>query len=184
MRPTGAALALALLAAGCSPRPTDDVRLRLDGAYLVVENRSGADIHQQVTTSPMPPDQVLASAPDNRLEDGRAVRTRIAPSQRGQVVTLHWWRPGKAGTAGPPERVRSLDIRLDDPDPLPLDELAVRACIDARRAQRRGGEQVERQCMEGGEQCLLGTAGDCAAQFHGWRRVEADARAGATARTR
>jgi hypothetical protein len=173
-------MALALLGSGCSQRPTDDVRLRLDGAHLVVENRSGADIHQQITLSPMPADQVLAGEPGNRLEDGRAVRTRIAPSQRGQTVALHWWRPGKTAAASSvpePGRIRILSIRLDDPDPLPLDELAVRACIEAHRAQRRLRADTERRCMEGAEHCLRTEAGLCANMFHGWRRVEAEARA-------
>lgn len=178
--PRPAALVLALLAAGCGQRPTDDVRLRLDGADLVVENRSGADIHHQVTPSPMPADQVLAGEPGNRLEPGRLVRTRIAPSQRGQMVALHWWHAGKATAAsGMPEagRVRTLTILLDDPDPLPLDELAVRACIDAHRAQRRLRADTERRCMAEAEHCLRTEAGLCASMFHGWRRVEAEARA-------
>lgn len=173
-------MVLALLAGGCNQRPTDDVRLRLDGAYLVVENHSGADIHHQITPSPMPPDRLLASEPGNRLEHGRFVRTRIAPSQRGQRVALHWWRPGKAeGPGGGPEphRIRTLEIMLDDPDPLPLDELAVRACIDAHRAQRRLRADTERRCMEGAERCLRTDGGLCASMFHGWRRVEAEARA-------
>lgn len=180
MRPWGAVVALALLTGGCSQRPTDDVRLRLDGAYLVVENRSGADIHHQVTVSPLPADQVLSSEPGNRLEPGRLVRTRIAPSQRGQVVALHWWRPGKAAGASEipePGRIRSLEIMLDEPDPLPLDELAVRACIDAHRAQRRLRADTERRCMAEAEHCLRTDASLCAGMVHGWRRVEAEARA-------
>ena len=180
MTPWRVALVLALLSAGCSQRPTDDVRLRLDGAYLVVENRSGADIHHQVTVSPPPEDQVLAGEPANRLEPGRLLRTRIAPSQRGQAVALHWWHAGKASGASAvpaPGRVRTLTIQLDDPDPLPLDELAVRACIDAHRAQRRLRADTERRCMAEAEHCLRTEAGLCASIFHGWRRVEAEARA-------
>jgi hypothetical protein len=180
VKPWLAALVLALLGGGCSQRPTDDVRLRLDGAYLVVENRSGADIHHQVTVSPKPDEQVLAGEPGNRLEPGRQVRTRIAPSQRDQMVALHWWLAGKATSASSvpePGRIRTLTIRLDDPDPLPLDELAVRACIDAHRAQRRLRADTERRCMAEAEHCLRTEAGLCASMFHGWRRVEAEARA-------
>lgn len=176
-----ALLAPALLAGGCSKKPTEDVRLRLDGAYLVIENRTGADIHHQLVAASMPAASVPASLPGNRLESGRFVRWRIAPSQRGQAVELHWWRPGQAidasGIRGP-DRVRQLTLMLDDPDPLPLDELAVRACIAAQRAQRSARAGTERACMDEAERCSNTTEGGlCAPMLHGWRRIEGEARA-------
>lgn len=176
-----ASLALALLVAGCSQKPTEDVRLRLDGADLVIENRSGADIHHQLTPLPAAQAWVPASLPGNRLESGRFVRWRIAPSQRGQAVELHWWRPGQAidasGIRGP-DRIRRISLMLDDPDPLPMDELAVRACIAAQRAQRQARPQTERACMDEAERCLNTPEGGlCAPMLHGWRRIEREARA-------
>ena len=174
MPPALLAVALALLATGCSQKPTEDMRVRLDGAYLVIENRTGADIHHQFTPSPMGQAYVPASLPGNRLENGRFKRWRIAPSQRGQAVELHWWRPGGAidasGIRGP-DRVRKIAIMLNDPDPLPLDEVAVRACIAAHRAQPRMRPDLEAFCMAEAERCLNTDGGLCAAMVHGWRKV-------------
>lgn len=184
-RAVAALLVLGLLAAGCGRRQaTEDVRVRLGGAYLLLENRSGADIHFQLAASPMLQAYIPASLPGNRLESGRFQRWRIAPSQRGQTVEVHWWRPGReidaSGIRGP-DRVRRLPVELLDPDPLPLDERAVRACIAANRAQPRVRPNLEAFCMDEAERCLNTDGGLCATMYHGWRRVldEAGPRRGA-----
>lgn len=170
--------ALALLVA-CGQRPTEDVRVRLDGAYLVIENRSGAAIQHHVPTTPTAPGDTPTGLQGQRLESGRFVRWRIAPSQRGQAVEVQWWRPGKEGdaTGGPrPGAVRRVVLMLDDPQPLPMDELAVRACVAAHRAQGTLRPQTERQCMDGAEHCMQSSDGGlCAPMFHGWRRLESEA---------
>lgn len=170
----------ALLAAACSQQPTEDVRAHLDGAYLVLENRSGADIHYQLAASPQQAD-VLASLPGNRLEDGHFRRWRIAPSQRGQSVEVRWWRPAKAADASGirgPDRVRRLPLELVDPDPLPLDELAVRLCIAVHQARRSARPQSEDFCMQEAERCLNGDNGLCTTLYHGWRKALDEAKAG------
>ena len=179
LAPAAAALALAALG-GCQRAPSDDVRARLDGAYLVLENRTRADIHHRVVARPEDAASAPVSQPGNRLEPGRFMRWRIAPSQRGQVVDLQWWRPGgDVDAAGPrgADRVRTIAVALDEPDPVPVDELAVRACIAAHRAQGRLRADTERRCMDGAEHCLTTSPAGCAPLVHGWRQVEAEARA-------
>lgn len=172
---------MALVGVGCGQRPTDDVRVRLDGAHLVLENRTGADIHYRLAASPMQQAETPASLPGNRLENGHFERWRVAPSQRGQSVEVHWWRPAKVADASGvrgPDRVRRLPLELVDPDPLPLDELAVRACIAAHKARARARPQTEDFCMQEAERCLNAEGGLCATTYHGWRKALDEARAG------
>lgn len=179
-------LALALfLLSGCSPRLTEDVRARIDGAYLVIENRSGGDVHVQLTASPLLQAYVPLSLPGNRLSDGRFLRQRIGSDLWGQVIELHWWRAGEpldaSGVRGP-DRIRREKVRLTEPVPLPQDEQAVRACIAGHRAQGRWTPRTESSCIEEAELCLNTEANLCASMLNGWRRVEREARAAAVAR--
>jgi hypothetical protein len=164
--------------AGCGPRLTDDVRVRIEGAYLQVENRSGGDVHVQLVAAPLMQAYVPASLPGNRVETGRYLRQRIAPSQWGRTLELHWWRPGEvldaSGIRGP-DRIRRLPVVLAEPQPLPIDEQAVRACIAARQAQRRPSPRVEQFCIDEAERCLNTGAGLCEPMLRGWQAVEREA---------
>ena len=107
------ALALAVGVAGCGGRPTEDVRATVDGSQLVLENRSNTDIHFQLIqplTAFIP-----LSTPLNRLEDGRTLKLRIAPSQRGETIDMAWWRPGDridGSEIRGPDRVRKIRVKL------------------------------------------------------------------------
>ena len=178
-------MALVALLAACAPRLTEDVRARIEGAYLVIENRSGGDVHVQLTASPMLQAYLPLSLPGNRLSDGHFLRQRIGASQWGQPIELHWWRPGKpldeSGMRGP-DRIRKVRLTLTEPAELPLDELAVRACMAGHRAQGRWTARTEAWCIEEAERCLNTEAGLCAGMLHGWRRVEQEALAAARPR--
>jgi hypothetical protein len=182
----GAAGSLGLLVlAGCAPQLTEDVHTRIDGAHLVIENRSGGDVHVQLAASPLQPAYLPLSLPGNRLSDGRFLRQRIGSALWGQQIELHWWRPGEpldaSGIRGP-DRIRRLRVTLTEPAQLPLDELAVRACMAGHKAQGRFGPRTEAWCIEEAERCLNTEAGLCAGMLHGWRRIEQEARAAAATR--
>jgi hypothetical protein len=182
---SAALLALVSLLSACAPRLSEDVRTRIDGAYLVIENRSGGDVHLQLTASPRMQAYLPLSLPGNRLSDGRFLRHRIGSTLWGQQIELHWWRPGEAldasGIRGP-DRVRRLRVQLTEPAELPLDDLAVRACVAGHQAQGRWTPRTEAGCIEEAERCLNTEAGLCASMLHGWRRVEQEARAAAVPR--
>jgi hypothetical protein len=167
-------LATALLA-GCAPRLSEDVRVHVDGAYLKVENRSGGDVHVQLVAAPLVQAYVPLSLPGNRVDAGRYLRQRIAPSHWGRTLELHWWRPGEAidasGIRGP-DRVRRLPVTLTEPVPLPIDEQAVRACIAARTAQGRAGARTEQSCIDEAELCLNTGAVGCEPMLRGWQALE------------
>ena len=138
------ALALAVAVAGCGGRPSEDVRATVDGSQLVLENRSNTDIHFQLIqplTAFIP-----LSTPLNRLEDGRTLKLRIAPSQRGETIDMAWWRPGDRIDGSEfrgPDRVRKIRVKLAElAEPLPTDEAYVRACIALAAATAK--EQRER----------------------------------------
>jgi hypothetical protein len=168
--------------AGCGPRLSEDVRARIDGAYLVIENRSGGDVHVQLAAGPLQQAYLPLSLPGNRLSDRRFQRHRIGSAQWGQQIELHWWRPGEpidpSGLRGP-DRVRRLQVRLTEPAELPVDEQAVRACMAGHKAQGRFTARTESWCIEEAERCLNTEAGLCAALLQGWQRIEQQARAGA-----
>ena len=184
-------LVACVLGAGCdrAPEVTEDVRARVDGAYLVVENRSGTDIHwfvQDAATAGLVAWLPL-SLPTNRLEDGRRLRQRIPPSRRGASVQVAWWRPGEridpAHDVRGPDRIRRITVPLAASDgPASLDEQVVRACVEARRLWRaslarephpaaqaalRGpaSRDPEEDCMERAEECLAGDR--CASELIG-----------------
>lgn len=171
--------ALALLStAGCAKRGTEDVRARVEGSHLVIENRSGTDVHVQLVSGPAA--WVPLSTDLNLLADGAKRTMRIAPSERGQSVEVAWWRPGAkvAGTdVRAPDRIRRLPVELVPlSEPLSQDEALVRVCIQLaevsgqEEAERPGGgrqparssnpHQVERSCMKQAEDgCPTGNCG-------------------------
>jgi hypothetical protein len=180
-----ACMLLTLAAAGCD-RPPEAPAARLDGAYLVVENLTGKDVHVQLLDDPLLQAWIPASLPTNRIEHKRHVRVRIAPSARGNAVVLAWWHPGEpigdSGIPGP-DKVRRIKLALDPlPQPLPADEQVVLACIEASRAlsaadrveQERSGMRLDRkrlleqQCMDDAEQaCFRGN--ECASRLQFWQ---------------
>ncbi len=166
------AIALALAATGCGSRPSEDVRVSVNGSQLVLENRSNTDIHFQLIEPLVA--FIPLSTPLNRFEDGKTLKFRIAPSQRGQTIDVTWWRPGERldGTElRGPDRVRRIRIKLDElTEPLPADEAYVRACIALAGATAK--EQRERPG---------GTARDLARNYNG-RKAESDCMAGAEQR--
>ena len=156
------ALALAVAVSRCGGRPSEDVRATVDGSQLVLENRSNTDVHFQLIqplTAFIP-----LSTPLNRLEDGRTLELRIAPSQRGETIDMAWWRPGDridGSEIRGPDRVRKICVKLAElAEPLPTDEAYVRACIALAAAtakeqrERPGGagrELARTQCLQGRE---------------------------------
>lgn len=172
-----AALAL-LYTAGCAKRGTEDVSARVEGSRLVIENRSGTDVHVQLVAGPAA--WLPLSTNLNLLADGTKLTMRIAPSERGQSVEVVWWRPGAkaAGTeVRGPDRMRRLPVELVLlSEPLSQDEALVRVCIQLaetsarEQAERPGGGvhhsarsyspyQVERSCMKQAEDGC--PAGNC-----------------------
>jgi hypothetical protein len=175
------ALALAVAVSGCGGRPTEDVRATVDGSQLVLENRSNTDIHFQLIqplTAFIP-----LSTPLNRLEDGRTLKLRIAPSQRGETIDMAWWRPGEridGSEIRGPDRVRKIRVRLAElAEPLPTDEAFVRACVALAAAtakeqrERPGGtarelarnysaSKAENDCMKQAELLCPGAPALCA----------------------
>ena len=158
------AIGLALAVAGCGMRPTEDVRATVDGSHLVLENRSNTNIHFQLIqplTAFIP-----LSTPNNLLEDGRTLKLRIAPSQRGETINMAWWRPGEridGSEIRGPDRVRKIRVQLAElAEPLPTDEEFVRACIALAAGTAR--EQRERPD---------GTARDLARNYNA-RKAETD----------
>ena len=138
------ALGLALAVSGCGRRASEDVRATVDGSQLVLENRSNTDIHFQLI-EPLT-GFIPLSTPLNRLEDGKTLKLRIAPSQRGETIDMAWWRPGKqidGSEIRGPDRVRKIRVQLAElAEPLPTDEAFVRACIALAAATAK--EQRER----------------------------------------
>ena len=185
-----AALAAATLAgAGCGLRANEDVRASVAGSHLVIENRSHADIHYQLVQGRVA--FIPLSTPLNELKDGRTLRLRIAPSQRGETVDLVWWRPGERIDGSEwrgPDRLRRVRIALEAPaEPLPNDEAFVRACVEVAAAvalERRGGAagsargpaphysaaKAESDCMKEVEQwCATPLAPECGRELSNQR---------------
>jgi len=139
-----AAIALALAATGCGRRGNEDVRATVEGSQLVLENRSNTDIHFQLIQPLVA--FIPLSTPLNRLEDGKTLKLRIAPSQRGETIDMAWWRPGEridGSEIRGPDRVRKIRVQLAElAEPLPTDEEFVRACVALAAATAR--EQRER----------------------------------------
>lgn len=162
------ALAAAFALSACGTRANEDVFATVQGSHLVIENRSHTDIHFQLIEPLMA--FIPASTPNNRLEDGRTLKLRIAPSRRGEKIDFNWWRPGKkleGGLQGP-DRVRKIRIDLAElPEPWPDDEAYVRACLalagakakqsgarhDARKAEEVCMAKADRLCPDKPEQC-------------------------------
>ena len=175
--------AVALAVAGCGLRANEDVRASVAGSHLVIENRSHADIHYQLVQGRVA--FIPLSTPLNQLQDGRTLRLRIAPSQRGEAVDLVWWRPGERIDGSEfrgPDRLRRLRVPLDEPaEPLPADEAFVRTCIEVAAtvaAERRAGgdersraayhnaPKAEADCMKEVEQwCARAEAPECAREL-------------------
>jgi hypothetical protein len=127
-------LALAATFAACGRRSgTEDVQLRVEGSHLVIENRSGADVHVQLLEDPMLMAWIPASLPGNLLPDGQSRRHRVAPSERGKRIQLAWWRPGDkiddSGIRGP-DRMRRIRLTLPPlAEPLSDDERLIEICL-------------------------------------------------------
>ncbi len=179
----GAACAAAVVVAGCGLRANEDVRASVAGSHLVIENRSHADIHYQLVQGRVA--FIPLSTPLNLLQDGRTLKLRIAPSQRGEAVDLVWWRPGERIDGSEfrgPDRLRRIRVALEAPaEPLPTDEAFVRACVEVAAAvaeERRasGGARgqatyhspakAEADCMKEVEQwCATAAAPECAREL-------------------
>lgn len=162
-------LATAVALAGCGFRANEDVSATVQGSHLVIENRSNTDVHFQLMAPLMA--FIPLSTPNNRLEDGKVLRLRIAPSQRGEQIDFNWWRPGKKLEGGMygPDRVRKVRLVLTElPEPLPADEAYVRACValtaanlkqrgsgnyNARKAEADCMAKADRLCPDKPEKC-------------------------------
>lgn len=179
-----AAIALVLAVSGCGKRPTEDVRATVDGGHLVLENRSNTDIHFQLIAPLVA--FIPLSTPNNRLEDGKLLKLRIAPSQRGTTLDMAWWRPGEridGSELRGPDRVRKIRVNLVElTEPLPPDEEFVRACIalaatTAREQRERpdgtardqarnyNGAKAENDCMQRAEQLCRDIPAQCAGEL-------------------
>jgi hypothetical protein len=127
-------LVLAAALAACSKRGgNEDVQVRVEGSRLVIENRSGEDVHVQLLEDPMLMAWIPASLPGNLLPDGQSRRHRIAPSERGKKIQLAWWRPGEkiddSGIRGP-DRMRRIRLTLPPlAEPLGDDEQLIAICL-------------------------------------------------------
>lgn len=152
----------------CSPRTPEEVRVRLEGSGLLLENRTRSDVYHFMTGSPAGQAWVPLSLPANRVEPGRFKRWRIAPSQRGQTVEVNWWHHGDNG----PDRVRKVVITLDEPASLPPDEQVVRACVAVKQAERSRDGNPEAYCMKEAEDCLARGGVDCATLASGWQKMQ------------
>ena len=178
------AIALALAVTGCGRRGNEDVRATVEGSQLVLENRSNADIHFQLIQPLVA--FIPLSTPLNRLEDGKTLKLRIAPSQRGETIDMAWWRPGEridGSEIRGPDRVRKIRVQLAElAEPLPPDEEYVRACIALQAAtareqrERPGGAardlarnynaaRAENDCMKLAEQRCAGAPALCAGEL-------------------
>ncbi|MEZ5738866.1 MAG: hypothetical protein R3E68_04970 [Burkholderiaceae bacterium] len=152
---------LSLWLIGCGREPTEDLRVHVAGAHLLIENRTGADVHVQPLNEPVA--WIPLSTPSNRLQDRESRRLRIAPSQRGSSIAVAWWRPGAridgSGVRGP-DRVRKISVELTElQEPLSTDEALVRACIANERSvaivspgTAKVAGRVESECMALAEQ--------------------------------
>jgi hypothetical protein len=172
-------VACTLLLAGCG-RKENAVRFVADGAYMVVENRSGEDIYYVIGSVPATPFIPIVS-PDTRLENGRMKRLRVPPSRRGEAVELAWWFKGKEKRDGVElgDRIRRIPMTLAAlAEPLPRDEVYVLACIEMRaivfeyqrddssryaRDAARGYDprRAEAECMKEAEEKCVMTRADC-----------------------
>lgn len=126
-------LAATLTACGRHSGGNEDVQLRVEGSHLVIENRSGEDVHVQLLEDPMLMAWIPASLPGNLLPDGQSRRHRIAPSERGKKIQLAWWRPGEkiddSGIRGP-DRMRRIRHTLPPlAEPLSDDERLIELCL-------------------------------------------------------
>lgn len=127
-------LALAAAVAACGRRGgNEDVQLRVEGSHLVIENRSGEDVHVQLLEDPMLMAWIPTSLPGNLLPDGQSRRHRIAPSERGKKIQLAWWRPGKKfgdSDIRGPDRIRRVRLTLPPlAEPLADDERLIQVCL-------------------------------------------------------
>jgi hypothetical protein len=124
-------VALAVALAACAKRGDENVTARFEGSHIVIENRSGEDVHAQLAQGRGA--WVPISTPNNRLADGQSLRARVAPSDRGQAVELVWWRPGKKiadSEMRGPDRLRRVKIELPPlTEPLADDEMLIRTCL-------------------------------------------------------
>ncbi|MBK9115283.1 MAG: hypothetical protein IPM22_06490 [Betaproteobacteria bacterium] len=177
--------AAALVVAGCALRANEDVRASVAGSHLVLENRSHADIHYQLVQGRVA--FIPLSTPLNQLADGKTLKLRIAPSQRGETIDLVWWRPGERIDGSEwrgPDRLRRVRVALDElAEPLPNDEAFVRTCVEVaatvaeeRRASAtsstRGpapyfsAAKAESDCLKEVEQwCATAAAPECAREL-------------------
>lgn len=174
--------------AGCSKSDADAVKIRQDGAFLVVENHSGRDVHAQLLADPAAA-LLPVSGADNRVQDGRFRRWRVPPSQRGTTVHIAWWHPGRAaeGTDLPgADRVRRVPVvLLALSGALPFDEQVVLACVDALRLSARlaarptTDAEIETRCLQEADECLNTHGMNCEVQARHWkaRLAEDQARA-------
>jgi hypothetical protein len=164
----------------------EDVQVLVKGSQLVIENRTGDDIHFQLTGAE-PVAFIALATPANRLDKGRQRSLRIAPSERGSKLVLHWWFAGeKIDGVAVADRVRRIPFSIDPlQEPIPIDEQYVLACLDvwqmrmqARRAQsdrfNLGASQdtphkAERQCMTEAEaKCMGQDKSECRNSMQGF----------------
>lgn len=176
--------AVATVLAGCGKSDANAVKVRLDGAYLVVENHSGRDVHALLLADPTAVFLPVSSA-DNRVQDGRFRRWRIAPSSRGTTIHVAWWHPGRAaeGTDLPgADRVRRVPlVLLALSGAPPFDEQVVTACVEALRLSARARArpttetELEKTCMQEADECLNTHGMNCEVQARHWKaRLEED----------
>lgn len=170
-----------MMLAACGGFGADgDVKVRIEGSHVVIENLSGAAIH--VHTALADTRWLAASLPGNEVAHGGARRLRILPSQRGQALELVWWRPGAriggSDVRGPDQLRR---VSLEAPllrEPIADDDALVLACVrvaalaqpgkaaDEAKAHERA---AERQCAARAErECALGS---CALVLDAQRKV-------------
>lgn len=171
---------------GCSRSDADAVKVRQEGAFLVVENHSGRDVHVQLLPDPTAAWLPVSQA-DNRVQDQRYRRWRIAPSMRGSTVHVAWWHPGRTaeGTDQPgADRVRRVPVPLLAlSGELPFDEQVVLACIDALRPWARNtgrtlsDAEIENRCLQEADDCLNTHGMNCDVQARYWKARAADEQA-------
>ena len=169
------AAALLLLAlAACGKKATEDVRVRVEGSQLRIDNRSGADIHLSLEESSGL--LIPFSTPQNRLADGQSRQRRIAPSQRPSSIQVAWWRPGDK-LAG--SEIRGADrlrrMKVDVPEsvePMAIDEVFVRTCIKRAAAAHQVAPGTPYYPTVAEDECMKTTAEWCANPGQCARRLE------------
>jgi hypothetical protein len=119
------------LLAGCNSNDADQVKVRLDGSHLVVENTSYAEVCYSLRDDKA--GWLPLCTPENRLARGGVLRERIAPSRRGTTTSVFWWRAGErleGSDFRKADRLREIRVTLDElAQPLPTDEAVVRTCV-------------------------------------------------------